>query len=469
MQERRGRFGNWVVILAVVAASVSAFVTLQPQVLASSTPGAASGARTTQTTITSRVTVDKGSVAATVTATGNVVAAQESDLTFDTSGIVRKILVQEGQPVEAGQTLASVDDSDQQSTVQQAQLNLQAAQSALDKVLQPVDPNTLAVAQADVKAAQGALLAKETTTPAGTIASYQAKVQQAQADYDYAVKLMKDVGGKFPTADPNYQLALAQTGQASFNLKLAQLNLQEAQKGNPIGAAQANVAYAKAKLAQTQAGPTQSQIDLAQAAVVSAQNQLDQARHALAQTTLVAPYAGVITQIDVKVGEPAQGTALVLTDLSRLYVDIKVDESDISQIKPGQKVDLTVDALPGVQISGSVERLYPIADATAAVITYPVHVVIDQTTQPIRAGMTANATFYVQTLANVLRVPNNYLKVNRTTGQATVSLVNAGGAGVITVPVKVGLTGADYTEIIDGLNPGDTLALVAQPPLQQAQ
>jgi HlyD family secretion protein len=450
------------VILAVAAASVSAFVTLQPQVAANSAQGAASaasGARSGQTNITGSVTVDKGSVVTTVTATGNIVAAQESNLTFDTSGIVRKILVQEGQPVEAGQVLATVDDSNQQSAVQQAQLNLQAAQSALDKVLQPVDPNTIAVAEAEVKAAQGAFLAKETTTSAATIAVAQAKVKQAQADYDYAVKLQNDAGGKYATSDPNYQLALAQTGQAGFNLKNAQLNLQASHKSSPVGAAKANVAYVQAKLVQTQAGPLQSEVDQAQAAVVAAQIQLDQAKRELAKTILVAPFAGVITQINAKSGEPAQGTAIVIADLSSLYVDIRVDESDISEIAKGQKVDLTVDALPGVQITGSVDRVYPIADATASVITYPVHVVIDKTTQPIRAGMTANATFQVQAMTNVLRVPNNYLKVNRASG---------GGAAVITAPVRVGLTGADYTEIIDGLNPGDTIALVAQTP-QQSQ
>src|SRR5262245_32302584 len=97
------------------------------------------GGRGNQAGISGRATIDVGDILVTVTATGSLVASQQSVLTFDSTGIVKQVLVEEGQHVDAGQTLALLDDSSQQALVKQAQLSLQAAQATLDKILQPVD------------------------------------------------------------------------------------------------------------------------------------------------------------------------------------------------------------------------------------------------------------------------------------------------------------------------------------------
>src|SRR5579859_5489548 len=80
----------------------------------------------------------KDSVPTSVTATGNVVAAKQSNLSFDIPGVVTELDVKEGQHVEAGQVLARVDDATAQYNVQQAQYGVDAAQAALDKLLEPV-------------------------------------------------------------------------------------------------------------------------------------------------------------------------------------------------------------------------------------------------------------------------------------------------------------------------------------------
>ncbi len=467
------RLINIALTLLIAIACVSGFAALQ----ATSAAVNRNGARANQPTITNRTMVDKGSVIATVAAVGNIAANQQSNLTFDGSGVITSIKVKLGDHVTAGQTLATIDDSSQQATIKQADLALQAAQSALNKLLQPVDANTLAQAQAQVQAAEGSYTSKASSgSNASTIAADQAKLQQTQADAAYAETLRQQAGGRVPTTDPSYQMALAQLGQATFNVAQAQINLQNAQNsGSSLLSAQANIASAQAKLTQTKAGPTQSTIDQAQVAVLSAQTQLDQAKSQLSQTVLVAPYAGVIEQINGQVGGPSQINAtttgaapipvMIIADVSKLYANVNVDESDITTIHAGQKVTLTVDALPGVQLNGSVDRIYPIADSTASVITYPVHVVLDttdaKTAQTLRAGMTANATFSVKQIDNVTRVPNNYLKTNPVSGLTTVSLVAPDGINVTTVPVKLGVAGADYTEVIQGLNPGDTVALVS--------
>ncbi|HLY26560.1 MAG TPA: hypothetical protein VKQ72_09490, partial [Aggregatilineales bacterium] len=76
-----------------------------------------------------------------------------------------------------------------------------------------------------------------------------------------------------------------------------------------------------------------------------------------------------------------------------------------------------------------------------------------------RTGMTVNATFFTQEVANVLRIPNNYVKLNATTGQTSVAMVAPGGVAIFTVPVKLGVVGSDYTEVLQGLQVGDVVAV----------
>src|SRR5689334_4672912 len=167
------RLVNIALVLLVIIASVSAFAALQ------ATRAAVSGGRTNQPVITNRMVVDKGAVISTVAAVGNVVANQQSDLTFDGNGVITSIKVKLGDHVKAGQVLATIDDSSQQAAIKQADLALQGAQSALNKLLQPVDANTLAEAEDAVKSAEGSYQSKASSgSNPSTIAAAQTKLQQ---------------------------------------------------------------------------------------------------------------------------------------------------------------------------------------------------------------------------------------------------------------------------------------------------
>jgi len=454
MNSGSGRFATFITVLAVLVASGLAFTALRP-----TSAGAQAARGATPAAALEKASVEVGSLSITVSATGTVAPAQESSLAFGGSGLVKSVRAVEGQHVVKGQVLTTIDDSSQQTAIQQATSAWQAAQAALDKLLAPLDASQIAVYQASIKAAQSGVYSRNANITPASIAAAQTKLAQAQTAKNDITALMNDAGGRYAKDDPNYQLAVAQAGQADLNLQIARLNLQEAQKYAPTGAAQANVASNQAKLAQYLAGPKQSDLDQAQAAVVSAQASLDQVQHALAKVMLVAPYDGVLTKVNIKVGEPAANPAVVIDDMSSLYVTVKVDEADINSITLGQKVDLTFDALRGTPFTGKVDRVSPIADATASVITYAVRVLLDKSAQGVRVGMTANATLTIREVKEVLRVPNRFLRANRTTGQTTVSLLNADGS-TSTVAVITGIAGAEYTEIISGLSAGDTVALV---------
>src|SRR5258708_2639002 len=127
------------------------------------------------------VRIDKGDLQSIVTATGSVVANGQSALSFDFPGTVVEMPVQEGQHVTAGQLLAREDDTSQQLNVQQTNFAVQAAQAALDKLLEPVDARDVANAQATVKAAEGNYMSLQGSVSPSQLKAAQLGVQQAQA------------------------------------------------------------------------------------------------------------------------------------------------------------------------------------------------------------------------------------------------------------------------------------------------
>ncbi len=448
-----------VVVVILVACIAIPLVVLPSLGSRAAGTGGAPGFGASRSTALRKTIIDRGDLRLTVSATGSVVAKQQSNLSFDQPGRVLEVLAQTGQKVEAGQLLARQDDSTQKAALQQAEYSFQAAQAFLQKLLAPVDAGDIAKAEADVKAAQGNYSALANATSLEKIKSYELQYQQAQAAAQQAETLRMEAGGRFAPDDPLYTKALAQVGEATFNAEIARLRLEQAKNGRSLGEATANIAYYQARLLQLKAGPKAIDIEDAQVQLAIAKLQRDQVQRQLDKTKLVAPYAGIVTTINAKIGEVSSGPAIVITNNSEMFIDVKVDEVDIGKIKVGQPVELTIDALPGVDIRGKVQRIAQTADATASVITYPVRVVLDTSSAPIKVGMTANAVFVTNEATNVVRIPNLFLKLNRSTNQATVNLANPDGT-FTEVAVKLGLQGSDYSEVVEGLSEGDTVVLL---------
>jgi HlyD family secretion protein len=417
------------------------------------------GAQANSQTKLQAAVIDTGDLKLTVSATGHLTARVQSNLGFDQPGQVVEILVEEGQTVQAGQLLARQEDSAQQAALAQADFNLKAADAALQKILKPVDAGDIAKAEANVKAAQASY-----SSIAGGVSQQDLKTAQLQVDKANAALVDSDylragAGGQYSTTDPNYQKSVASVGQAWADAQIAQLNMQKLERGHSLLSATANIAYGQAILAQLKAGPKQSDINMVQASYVAAKLQRDQAQHALDKTKLVAPYAGVISAINIKQGEVSAGPVMKITDTKGLYVEVNVDETDIGKIQSGQTVTLTLDALSGVNLTGKVQRIAQTADTNSSVVTYVVRVLLDPTTAPIKAGMTANAMFLAREVHGVVRIPNQYLKINHVTKQTTVNLVGANDT-LSEIPITLGQQGNDFSEVIEGLNVGETVALV---------
>jgi len=163
-----------------------------------------------------------------------------------------------------------------------------------------------------------------------------------------------------------------------------------------------------------------------------------------------------------------------------MYVDVTVDETDIASVDEGQDVEVTIEAYPGIPFQGKVSRVDPQAVVEQNVTTIHVRVEIDNTDASYRLlkpGMNATCEFVSQKKEDVVMVPNEAVRTDDR-GQFVEVALNKGkpappdpktGAPadpsllvdvkVKRVPVKVGLEGNEYTEIISGVKPGERVVV----------
>ena len=181
--------------------------------------------------------------------------------------------------------------------------------------------------------------------------------------------------------------------------------------------------------------------------------------------TITSPISGTIIEKAAKVGDAlSTGSDLcTIYDLSYLEMTINVDELQVSSLSVGQTVQVTADAVQDKTYEGVVTRVSMKGDTSGGTTTYPVTVRIDET-DGLRPGMNANAEIVVAQAKNALAVPNaavvrgSYVLVT----QDSPSAVNAdpdmvAPDGFVYVKVKLGVSDSDYTQVVSGLTAQDTV------------
>lgn len=333
------------------------------------------------------------------------------------------------------------------------------AQSVVDTAQNRYD---LAVAQAaSAKEKMNTIKAEHQSD----LQSARHRVAQARAGVDSTKR-------KLDTLDAEHAAVLAsarsKVAQAKAALDNARANsIQDELKKDDVAAATAAVKQAQAALDTALANKIQLQVRAADIAtakseVASSDAKVKNAQTQLDQTTITAPRAGVILQKYVEEGTIitsgtsaiAQGTNIVqLGDISRMFVNVLVDETDIGSVDLGQKVDITVDAYPSTLFEGKVTRLDPQATTTQNVTTVLVVVEVDNPDKRLKPGMNATCDFIVDEAKDALLVPNEAVHENDN-GESTVTVLKKDGTQEIR-KVETGIVGKDSTEIRSGLKEGE--------------
>jgi HlyD family secretion protein len=350
-------------------------------------------------------TVSRRNLVATVTASGKIVPKRKVDVSADITGRIIEIPVKEGAIVRRGDLLLRIDPSQYEASVAQAQAQVSSAEAA--------------VVQA------------------------RANRDQAKRSLDRAAELRRT----------NEQL-------------LSQEQLEQAQTGYDVAGALATSA--------------EHQVEQSRAA-------LKQAQEALGKTVLRAAMDGKVTRVAVEVGEVAVpgtfsrdvGLLMTVSDLSVIIVKVRVDETDVVHLHLGDSTGITIDAFPDTTFIGRVTKvsqsaiLQQAATATGdRAVDYDVEVTLDDPPKNVRPDLSATAKIVTDTRKNALTIPIIALTVreNKAISTETAPRDTSGSKketeGVFIVqqgvaqfrPVKVGIAGEEYFEVLEGLHQGDSIA-----------
>lgn len=399
-----------------------------------------------------------------VSGSGNLQPHTLVNLSFSQSGIVRKVYVQVGDAVKAGQVLAELDTRDLELQLQNARINLQIAQAKLAQAQANARtrPADLAVAQAALANAQAALEALKAGPDPRDL-------EIARLNYEvsknalWQAQLSRDKTAGTPGASSvDVQLAQARVGQSELQAEIARLQYEKARAGptdSQLKAAEASLAQARANLTRLQVQDPNLDVQLAQYQVEQAEIAVRQLELRLEQARLIAPVDGVVTAVNIAEGGTS-GTgapAITLADLSRLEVVVNLPEVDAAQIAVGQEAEVIPEAMPDTRLKGKVVAIAPIGVQSQGVVNFPVTIALEGNPPSVRAGMTVQAQIVVARRENALVIPRRALTTRG--GQTFVTVLR--GDQTEQIPIRVGMRGDTMVEVLEGLQEGDVIVLPA--------
>ena len=444
---------------------------------------------------------------------GDQVSAGDVLVQLDTAALERAVASAQADVAVAQANLDKLLTGPDAADLASAEAAVASAQVKLDDLLDGPTEEEIAASAASVKAAQantwgasGKVQASNEVSEADILAA-EADLQDAldkqQAAHDTWVMLadceVNDAGtysctpSDHPQMDAatqnveaaNAQVAIAQarleelrspdsnnvaSSQASLASAAAQYDAAVARHeallagatAEEIAAAEADLANAQATLDKLLEGSSDTDIQIQEIRLAQAETSLRDAQLKLANATLTAPFAGVVTAVHVSEGELASGLAVEIVDPDSLEAVLSVDEIDVGQLAVGQPAIVTLETWPDAEITGEITAISPSAANNGGLVTYDVHLSLANTDLPVRVGMTANANLLTESREDVLLVPNAALTADREKGTYTVNLVRTAEDGtteITQVEVTIGLKDNQYTQITSGLVAGDVVLL----------
>ncbi len=411
-------------------------------------------------------TVRRGTLTASVGATGTVRAGQTAILTWQTGGRVESVNVVIGQAVVQDEVLASLAQTSLSQGIILAEADLVNAQKNLDDLLN----STLAQAKAEQDLANALQALDDAQKNVNKISYDRASddlIEKTEAELDLAKLQVSRAEDAYkmmqnrPDGDSLKAQALLNLSNARLNRDnlIAKLNWYkgsyselDAQKYRAaLAVAEAQVADARREIERLKDGPNAEDIAAAKARVAAAQATLNQAK-------ILAPFDGVVTAVEPQPGDMVTvgKTAFRVDDLSRLLVDVQISEVDINSVEVGQPVTLAFDAVQGKTYNGEITKINGVGDSTSGAVNFTVTVELTDADELVKPGMTAAVTIRVKELKDALLVPNRAVRV--VDGQRVVYLLKD---GVLTpVTVRLGATSDSMSEVVGGdLQAGDTIVL----------
>jgi len=329
-----------------------------------------------QTSLFQTAATERGSLQATVGATGSVRARQSAVLLWETTGILEKVNANVGDKVSEGDVLASLNKASLNQSVILAEADLSSAQKALEDLL------------------------NSDTARAQALRTLDAAEDTYKKAYDYRLGL----NGKIDIADVYLERGVP---KVRYHKGYAdEETIADADEKLALAEAQLNDARRNYERVKDGADPVD--VAAAEARVAAAQSTLDMAR-------IIAPFDGTVTQADPAVGDQVSaGTvAYRVDDLSHLLVDVQVSEVDINSVFLDQEATLTFDAVLGRtdHYRGKVVKVSQAGDTVQGVVSFTVTIELTDADEYVKPGMTAAISIVVEEVKDVILLPNRAVRL----------------------------------------------------------
>lgn len=420
------------------------------------------------------VQVQKMNLTLTVSANGTVAAERSINISPKNAGVLKRLLVKEGDVVKQEQIIAYMDDSNFKGQLLQAQGNLAQVEAALRKSIEGNRSQEIERSQAELAQAEASLQELTNGNRPEDIAQAQARLKNSQA----ALSQAEDDFRRNQSLYSQGAISRSDLNQKRKTLDQAQSDVverQQALKSQRVGTRPEQIVQQSAIVKQKQAslslqreGNRAEDIDQARAQVTSSRGALKTIQTQIEDTVLRAPFDGLITQkfadpgafvTPTTAGSTVSGAASnsVVTLASANQVVANIAEANIAQIHLGQTVKLKVDAFAGKTFAGRVSQIAAEATVQQNVTSFKVNVTLLSNAQTLlRSGMNVEAEFQIGQRTDVLTVPT--VAVVRQGGKLGVYRVAPAGKPEF-VAIETGVTVQNRTEVKSGLQGTESVLL----------
>lgn len=418
-------------------------------------------------------TVRRGDLILYASGSGTLIVADEISLGFGTAGEIEAIYVDAGDQVVTGDPLAVQAEIDQLAlAAEEARLAVIDAEESLQDLMDSAD---LVAAQAlsDLGVAQEALSDMERTwsvwqegnrASTSTLQAAEAELNQSKEEMERAEERAHDCGSSSDSecaqAYKDYAAAVQRYNTALANYNWYTGSPTEGKQNEldgELALAQARVVEAEAYHNSVKNGPDPGELARAESNLAMIEYNLAIAEQNLALANLTAPIDGTVLEVAADVGDTVSGPFLTLADLSSLFLNVHLDETDVGKIAVGYEVEVIFDALPDQSFTGEIVRVYPSLSESGQVST--VQAVAQLEVDPgnvtnLMLGMNAAVNVIAGRAENALLVPTDAL-LELTPGEYAVFVMEQGSPKLRTI--EVGIVDFTFAEVLSGLEVGEVV------------
>lgn len=408
--------------------------------------------------------VETGDIAEVLEYNGTLLPQSDVDVRTRLSSLslakeIAAILVEVGDPVEADQAIALLNDDTEKNAVASAEVNLALSRISLTRLEAGSRPEEIIAAQTSVEQARAQLADTEFVDDSErnqailNLARAEADLRQAQADYD-------KIAWAGNVAETSQAVALEQA-TASYEAALAQYDLDVNIRDANLAPLRSQLAQSELQLALTLNPYRDYEFEQARLQIQQSEISLADAQLQLDNTVIRAPFDGFVASVEADEGDLATSSTTIARIVSNeLEVRVDIEESRINSVQRGLPVALQVQAYPGRTFPAVVSSVSPLADLSTH--TFEVTILPQDDEGLLKGGMFADVDILTSTSQDALLVPR--AAINLVNGQQAVYVVQTvdNVRSVELRPVTTGLSSDTQIEILAGVEAGESVVIAGQ-------